>query len=69
MERDTTSGWLGAVARVNPVTYLLGGLRSLVLDHGVQWAKLSQAVVAIALVGLISMTLCFAALRVRIERG
>jgi ABC-2 type transport system permease protein len=30
------SGWLGTVARINPVTYLLGGLRSLVLDHGLQ---------------------------------
>jgi ABC-2 type transport system permease protein len=63
------SGWLGAVARVNPVTYLLGGLRSLVLDHGLQWDQLGQALVAIALVGLISMTMCFAALRGRIKRG
>jgi ABC-2 type transport system permease protein len=63
------SGWLGAVARVNPVTYLLGGLRSLVLDHGLQWDQLGQALVAIALVGVISMTMCFAALRGRIKRG
>jgi ABC-2 type transport system permease protein len=63
------SGWLGAVARVNPATYLLGGLRSLVLDHGLQWDQLGQALVAIALVGAISMTMCFAALRGRIKRG
>jgi ABC-2 type transport system permease protein len=63
------SGWLGTVARVNPVTYLLGGLRSLVLDHGLQWDQLAQALAAIALVGLISMTMCFAALRGRIKRG
>ena len=63
------SGWLGAVARVNPVTYLLGGLRSLVLDHGLQWDQLAQALAAIALVGLVSMTMCFAALRGRIKRG
>jgi ABC-2 type transport system permease protein len=63
------SGWLGTVARVNPVTYLLGGLRSLVLDHGLQWDQLVQALAAIALVGLISMTMCFAALRGRIKRG
>jgi ABC-2 type transport system permease protein len=63
------SGWLGAVARVNPVTYLLGGLRSLVLDHGLQWDQLGQALVAIVLVAAISMTMCFAALRGRIRRG
>jgi ABC-2 type transport system permease protein len=63
------SGWLGTVARINPVTYLLGGLRSLVLDHGLQWDQLAQALAAIALVGLISMTMCFAALRGRIKRG
>jgi len=63
------SGWLGIVARFNPVTYLLGVLRSLVLEHGLQWDQLGQAVVAIALVGVISMTMCFAALRGRIKRG
>src|SRR5207237_10851788 len=34
------SGWLGIVARFNPVTYLLGGLRSLVLEHGIHWDQL-----------------------------
>ena len=63
------SGWPGAVARVNPVTYLLGGLRSLVLAHGLQWDQIGQALVAIVLVGTISMTLCFATLRGRIKRG
>jgi ABC-2 type transport system permease protein len=63
------SGWLSVVAHFNPVTYLLGGLRSLVLDHGFQWDQLGQSVAAIALVGLVSMTMCFAALRGRIKRG
>jgi ABC-2 type transport system permease protein len=63
------SGWLGIVARFNPVTYLLGGLRSLVLERGLQWDQLGLALVAIVLVGLISMTMCFAALRGRIKRG
>jgi hypothetical protein len=40
-----------------------------VLDHGLQWDQLAQALAAIALVGLISMTMCFAALRGRIKRG
>jgi ABC-2 type transport system permease protein len=67
--RSQLSGWLSTVAGVNPVTYLLGGLRSLVLGSGWQWGQLGQALVAIAVVGLISMTLCFAALRGRVKRS
>jgi ABC-2 type transport system permease protein len=67
--RTQLSGWLAAVAGFNPVTYLLGGLRSLVLGHGWQWVQLSQALAAIVLVGLVSMTLCFAALRGRVKRS
>jgi ABC-2 type transport system permease protein len=66
--RDELSGWLDTVASVNPVTYLLEGLRSLVME-GWQWADLGQALVAVAAVGTISMWLCFAALRGRIKRG
>ncbi len=67
--RSQLSGWLSTVAGFNPVTYLLGGLRSLVLGHGWQWSQLAEAVAAIALVGLISMTMCFAALRGRVKRS
>ena len=67
--RSQLSGWLSTVAGVNPVTYLLGGLRSLVLGHGWQWSQLAEAVAAIALVALISMTMCFAALRGRVKRS
>ena len=66
--RDQLSGWLGVVAAWNPVTYLLDGLRSLVVD-GWQWAALGKAVLAIAVVGAVSMSLCFAALRGRISRS
>jgi ABC-2 type transport system permease protein len=66
--RDQLSGWLGGVAAWNPVTYLLDGLRSLVVD-GWQWGELVQALSAIAVVGAVSMSLCFAALRGRISRG
>jgi ABC-2 type transport system permease protein len=65
--RDQLSGWLGVVAAWNPVTYLLDGLRSLVIG-GWQWGELAQAVLAIASVGAVSMSLCFAALRGRISR-
>jgi ABC-2 type transport system permease protein len=67
--RDQLSGWLNTVAGFNPVTYLLGGLRSLEIGNSWQWAQLGQALLAIAIVALISMTMCFAALRGRIKRG
>jgi ABC-2 type transport system permease protein len=67
--RSQLSGWLNTVAGFNPVTYLLDGLRSLVLGNSWQWAQLGQALAAIAVVGLISMTLCFAALRGRVKRS
>lgn len=67
--RSQLSGWLSTVAGVNPVTYLLDGLRSLVLGHGWQWSQLAEAIAAIALVALISMTMCFAALRGRVKHS
>ena len=67
--RSQLSGWLSTVAGFNPVTYLLGGLRSLVTGTSWQWTQLGQALLAVGIVGLISMSMCFAALRGRIKRG
>src|SRR5262249_30188041 len=67
--RSQLSGWLDTVAGVNPVTYILDGLRSVVRESGWQWDAVAKAVVAICIVGALSMTLCFAALRGRIRRG
>jgi ABC-2 type transport system permease protein len=67
--RSQLSGWLDTVAGVNPVTYILDGLRSLVLESGWQWDEVAKAVVAIGIVCAVSMALCFAALRGRIQRG
>jgi len=67
--RSQLSSWLNTVAGFNPVTYLLAGLRSLVLGHGWQPAQLGQAAAAITVVGTISMTMCFAALRGRVKRS
>ena len=67
--RSQLSGWLSTVAGFNPVTYLLEGLRSLVLGSGWQWSQLGQALAAIVLVGLVSMTMCFAALRGRVRQN
>ena len=67
--RSQLAGWLNTVAGYNPVTYLLAGLRSLVLGNTWQWGQLGQSVAAIAIVGVLSMTMCFAALRGRVKRG
>jgi ABC-2 type transport system permease protein len=67
--RSQLSGWLDHVAAVNPATYILDGLRSLVLADSWQWAELGRAVLAIGVVGSISMAMCFAALRGRTARG
>jgi ABC-2 type transport system permease protein len=67
--RDQLSGWLNTVAGFNPVTYLLGGLRSIVIGNSWQWGQIGQALLAILIVGAISMSMCFAALRGRIKRG
>ena len=66
--RAQLSGWLGSIATWNPVTYVLEGLRSLV-TQGWQWDSLVRAVLAIIAVGLVSMSLCLAALRGRTRRG
>ena len=67
--RGQLSGWLDTVAGFNPVTYMLDGLRSVVQSDGWQWAELGQALLAIGLVGAVSMAMCFAALRGRVKRG
>jgi ABC-2 type transport system permease protein len=66
--RSELSGWLDTVAGLNPVTYLLEALRSLV-SVGWEWGELGKALLAILLLGLLSMSLCFAALRGRVKRA
>jgi ABC-2 type transport system permease protein len=65
--RSQLEGWLNTVAAWNPVTYLLDGLRSLTM-HGWDWTELAQALAAIVVVGAISLSLCFAALRGRLKQ-
>ena len=68
MPRDALSGWMDTAAGWNPVTYVLEGMRSLISD-GWDWTVLGQALLAIAIMGAVSMSLCFAALRGRVKRG
>jgi ABC-2 type transport system permease protein len=65
---EALTGWMATIARFNPMTYLLAGLRSL-LYGGWQPALLMQAAGAILLVGVFSIGLALAALRGRVTRG
>jgi ABC-2 type transport system permease protein len=64
---EALSGWLEAVARVNPVTYVLAGLRGLLME-GWTWRLVGQALLAILAVGAVSQTLAFLALRGRVKQ-
>lgn len=64
---EALSGWMATVAKYNPVTYLLGGLRSLITE-GWMMRDLLKALGAISVVGLLSFSLAFTALRQRVKR-
>jgi len=68
LPRESLTGWLDTVAGYNPITYLLEALRSLILEGWVA-EDLAKGVLAIVGVGVVSMSMCFAALRGRIRRG
>jgi ABC-2 type transport system permease protein len=65
---DVLSGWLQTIAKWNPVTYLLAGMRSL-LYGGWDAYDIALGFMSIVIVGAVSMTLAFAALRGRLSRG
>ncbi|MEO0494134.1 MAG: ABC transporter permease [Actinomycetota bacterium] len=59
------SGWLAEAARYNPVTYLLGGLRS--LFTGWDGAEIGKAFLAIGALAALTQTLSFRALKGRVD--
>lgn len=65
--QEQMTGWLATAADYNPVTYLLAGMRSLILE-GWDASALGQAFLASGIVGAISFTLAFTALRGRVHR-
>ena len=65
---DALTGWLREIARYNPITYILEGMRSLTSDTW-QWDEIGKALLAIAIVAAVSQGLSLAALRGRIDRG
>ena len=66
--RSQLTGWLDTVAALNPVTYLLDGLRAITMT-GWEWSDIGQAVIAIAAVAVVSMSLCFRALSSRLRQS
>jgi ABC-2 type transport system permease protein len=68
LPRKALTGWLASIAGYNPVTYLLEGMRSLILT-GWQPASLLKAAGCILGVGFVSMSLAFGALRGRLRSG
>ena len=62
--KEVFSGWLEVLATLNPVTYILEGLRSLVLV-GWDFEALAYALLAILGLGALTMTLTLLALRSR----
>jgi ABC-2 type transport system permease protein len=65
--RDQLTPWLQHVAAWNPVTYILDGLRSLALT-GWDARTLGEAALAIVIVAVLSMALCFKALESRVKQ-
>jgi ABC-2 type transport system permease protein len=66
--REALSGWMDTAAAWNPVTYVLEGMRVLI-SEGWRWTEIGQALLAIGIMGAVSMSLCFAALRGRLKQG
>jgi len=59
---DLLAGPLKAIARFNPVTYVISGLRDLVLLPDIQWGSLGACALTIALTGVVLTALSLRAL-------
>ncbi|MFF3227111.1 ABC transporter permease [Nocardia suismassiliense] len=68
LPKDQLNGALGAVANVNPVTYILEALRSL-LSGDWNVSALAPAFIAIILVGILSIGAALTALMRRVSRS
>lgn len=65
---DNLTGWMRTIARFNPITYVLEGMRSLLEDEW-DWSDIGKAFLAIGILGAVSQFLALTALRGRIDRG
>lgn len=66
--KELLSGWLDTVATYNPVTYVLEGLRSLIME-GWEPDEIVKALIATAGLGVIATSLSLWALKSRTSRG
>ncbi len=64
--KEDLSGWMAAAATVNPVTYMLEGMRSLAMN-GWDASDIAGAMAAVAGVGSLTLTLALLALRSRVR--
>jgi ABC-2 type transport system permease protein len=62
--KEFFAGWLKFLATINPVTYILQGMRDLVL-HGWDWGSVGGALASIVGLGMFTLSLTLAALRGR----
>ncbi|GIU89309.1 MAG: hypothetical protein KatS3mg010_0408 [Acidimicrobiia bacterium] len=67
LPQEALTGWLATVADFNPVTYLLAGMRAIVME-GWGAEPIAQAIAAILGVGAVSIVLSLLALRGRTRR-
>lgn len=65
---EALTGWLATVAKYNPVTYVLEGLRSLISD-GWEWEVLAEGIAFTLGVMVVSFGLASLAMRGRVRRG
>lgn len=66
--KGALSGWFSTIATYNPITYLLGALRSLITT-GWDGAALFEGLAALVGIGCLSISLAFLALRGRVRQG
>ena len=62
MPYDLLPSWLQTLNKVNPVSYLVEGMRTLMLE-GWQWQPIGEAFLAAAAVGAITLPLAVEAFR------
>ncbi len=67
LPQEAMTGWLAVAVKFNPTTYLLDGLRALLMD-GWEWDRIGEAVLAVLGLGAVSFTLAFRALAGRVKR-
>ncbi len=65
---ENLTPWMRNIARFNPITYVLEGMRSLLEDDW-DFADIGKALLAIGILGAISQTMALSALRGRVDRS